>query len=221
MKKLKNINLLIIPFAIFLTSFLLAILKDEVPMKFLSDGTIKDFGSKYEYLLFPGIVILLVNIMNYLAKGFKDNEKYKNITYLISIVLNVGVIGLTVGIILNVILLNKFEYVQVNVIQLISVFVSLIVFVLGLFVIEKNGNNIICLKNKYSMYNMVTYNKTQRSFGTILLISSAILVVLATLVKGLPLIYLECVIFASIYIVSNIASYKCYLNAKKSEENDL
>ena len=219
MKKLRNINLLIIPIAMIITSLMLSLLKDEVPMKFFSDGTVKEFGSKYEFLLFPGIIILVVNILNFLSNGFKDNEKGKNGLYIASIIINGGILALTIGTILNVILVKDHLYIQIDVIQLITILVSTIIFVLALFVLEKNGNNIVCLKNKYSMYNKDSFDKTQNAFGKVLLTSSALLLVCGTLVKGLPLMYLDCAIFVLIYIVSNVASYKCYLSVKKSEEN--
>ena len=76
MKQRSLLLLAITLFCLISSCILVLILPETVPCGFILDGTIEQFGNKYEYLLFP-FSVLMIGVIGWASQFFFAKEKPK------------------------------------------------------------------------------------------------------------------------------------------------
>ena len=226
MKNVVNKVMWIISFVpLVITAVVLGFLPDKVPMHYNSEGEIDRWGSKYENLIFPIIIIFLalfwqMFIWYFEKKAAKSKEdKIRKEAVSNAKVLSIVSISMSVMYcIMQCFFLYK-AYIEANAkvtgdvidtAQMSCILLGLMFVVIGNFMPKTRRNGVVGFRIVWSMYNDVTWAKSNRFAGIALIIVGVLTIITSIFVEGmlatgLMLIYL----FISL-IVMVIYSYKVY-----------
>ena len=193
MKKLKGI-LALIPLVI--TAAVLPFMPERVPMHYDIEGNVDRMGSRYELLLMPLLIIVIVAVSLFVAKHYaqraesadsaeansaKANSKVLHITSLavpvIFGVLQCGILYMTYR---NA---NSPET-QVNsdlIVRLTFILIGAMCVVMGNFMPKAPRNNLFGFRVTWSIYNDNTWRKTNRMGGIFFVVIGLLMVITAAL----------------------------------------
>ncbi len=208
------------------TAVVLQFLPDKVPMHYDLAGNIDRWGSKYEELIFPVLIILMalfwsVMISYYRKKaGTTSDEKERA-----GALSNAKVLCITGNAVAACFMVlqgyNLYrayagskagpQAEAVDICRLICIVLGLLFIVLGNFMPKTRINSLVGVRLKWSMYNDNTWRKSNR-FGAIALIAAGVLaIVTAVFVKsaaGCIAAVLGCICLAA--AATAVYAYKVY-----------
>lgn len=177
-----------------ITMAVLKYMPDSVPMHYNISGEIDRWGSKYENLIFPAIILFFTLFWHLLIflfekKAVKANvEKERAEAKLNAMVLKVTAISMAVmfGILQCFILYAAYieskanaTHAAIDIGNISCILAGIMFIVLGNFMPKTKKNGIIGLRVAWSMYNDVTWMKSNR-FGAVILIVTGILTIVTT-----------------------------------------
>lgn len=213
----------LIPFVII--GIVLGFLPDKVPMHYNAQGVIDRWGSKYENLLFPVIILAITLfwelLIRYYEKKAGKTKDEKDQAEALSNAKMLYVVAISMALMYTV--MQCFflygAYVEANtdathsvidIAQVSCILLGVMFIVLGNFMPKTRVNGVVGFRIAWSMYNDVTWAKTNRFAAVMLMIVGIITIITAIfadsmLATGLMLVYL----FASLIIIL-IYSYKIY-----------
>lgn len=208
-----------------ITAVVLGFMPDKVPMHYNSEGVIDRWGSKYENLIFPIIIIALTLFwqlfIGYFEKKAAKTQVEKERKEALSNVKVLCIVSISMSVmycIMQCFFLYG-AYVEattdatasvIDVAQLSCILLGAMFVVLGNFMPKTRRNGVVGLRIVWSMHNDVTWAKSNRFGGIALIIVGVLTVITAIfaegmLATGLMLVYL----FVSV-IVMIIYSYRVY-----------
>lgn len=213
----------LIPLAI--TGIVLGFLPDTVPMHYNAEGAIDRWGSKYENLLFPVIILALTLFWQLFILGFeKKAKKAKTEKERLEALSNAKMLCIVaISMAAMYCVMQCFilygAYVEANigathsvidVAQISCILLGVMFVVLGNFMPKTRTNGLVGFRIVWSMHNDVTWSKSNRFAGAALIIVGVLTIITAIftdsmLATGLMLVYL----FVSV-IVATVYSYKVY-----------
>ena len=218
------------------TAAVLAFMPDSVPMHYDLAGNVDRWGSKYENLIFPLMILLMSLIMalflRYFDKKAKGAADEKERAEAQSNARVIGVTGVVVAAVLTVmqgfILLAAYRTAtagaekQAAELGKVSVILMGVVFlVLGDLMPKTRNNPFFGIRTSWSMYNDNTWRKTNR-FGAFALVAAGILTVALGLFMensfAAAMASLGLVILAA--AVTVICGYRVYLREREAEKGD-
>lgn len=204
--------LMFLPLPITLIS--LVFLPDQIPAHYGSDNQVTRWGSKYETLIFPLMIIIfglfMLGISKYSAKQEKNNEK---------ICIVAGIFFLLIFNVMTAYFLytdyNKVENlssVSVDLSQLIFILLGIFMIVCGNITPKIRMNSAMGLRTKWSMKNEITWKKSQRFGGVSFIVAGLLIILICCFTKGFSC----CLWSIGILLLSlPINIYYTYKTAKK------
>lgn len=208
-----------------ITAVVLGFLPDKVPMHYNSEGVIDRWGSKYENLIFPIIIIALTLFWQLFIRHFEKkaiktqvdkerNEALSNVKVLCIVSISMSLMYC----IMQCFFLYG-AYVEattdatssvIDVAQLSCILLGAMFVVIGNFMPKTRKNGVVGLRVVWSMHNDVTWAKSNRFAGVALIIVGVLTIITAIfaegmLATGLMLGYL----FVSLIVIL-IYSYRVY-----------
>lgn len=167
----------------------LSILPDQIPAHYGVDGQVTRWGSKYETLILPIMIILFGLFMIWMAKIVGKKERFgKNNEK--SMILN-GILFLILFNILNCYILytavHKVDHlskVSISIEQLGMGSLGIALIIIGNIMPKLKKNSIIGIRTTGSMKNEITWKKSQKFGGIAMMITGAVIVVICCLLKG-------------------------------------
>lgn len=217
-RKLYFILASIILISTFASAVLLTLLPDTVPLHYDFNGNIDRYGSKYEMLLFPGILLITGCVfipvaLNERKKGERSNEKpilYAAIGTCLPLA--------ALGIYLMAKSINKTEPVNAeSIMTFAGIGIGVTLIILGNIIPKTRLNSTIGLRTTWSMKNERVWQKSQRLAGIALVLAGIVSIVLMMFVRGIwSLIALFAATIAAV-VVCIIGSYRYYKQDKESE----
>ncbi len=208
-----------------ITAVVLGFMPDKVPMHYNNEGVIDRWGSKYENLIFPIIIIALTLFWQlfiiYFEKKAAKTQVEKERKEALSNVKVLCIVSISMSVmycIMQCFFLYG-AYVEattdatasvIDVAQLSCILLGAMFVVLGNFMPKTRRNGVVGLRIVWSMHNDVTWAKSNRFGGIALIIVGVLTIITAIfaegmLATGLMLVYL----FVSV-IVMIIYSYRVY-----------
>lgn len=183
-------------FMIFSSFVIMKIMNDQVPMHFDSMGNITRYGSKYERLIFVGIVLFFFggNILNYLF--YRKKVKFDFSPIITSSFLLICIIGFGVAF-----LVGGFKYAKDLNSDLIPTLVNLSIVVImtasffSLPIFNNKINYIIGFRTKFTMSNKEVWHKLNCFQGITGIFFSLIAFVLSLIIFNHSSVYLFSLIF--------------------------
>lgn len=227
---MKKVMWLVSLIPLVITGIVLGFLPNKVPMHYNAQGVIDRWGSKYENLLFPFIILAItlfweLFIRYYEKKAVKAKDE-KEKAGALSNAKMLYIVAISMALMYTV--MQCFflygAYVEANtdathsvidVAQISCILLGAMFVVLGNFMPKTRLNGVVGLRIVWSMHNDVTWAKSNRFAGVMMMIVGLMTIITAIfadsmLATGLMLIYL----FVSL-IIMLIYSYKVY----KKERN--
>ncbi len=182
------------------TVFMLFILPDTVPVHFDINGTADRWGSKFELLILPVVLIACAFILDPMAKSYRkkaaeaDNEKEKVEHLSNAKVLSItGIVTMCLFFVINLLTLYS-VYMEVtpnsalpkiDIFQVIGVVMGITFIALGNYMPKTRKNSNIGFRLPWTQYNDVTWSKSNRFAGYVLMISGLVAIIGAIFTKGM------------------------------------
>lgn len=222
---MKKVMWLVSLIPLVITGIALGFLPDTVPMHYNAEGVIDRWGSKYENLLFPVIILALTLFWQLLIWGFEKKaakaklEKERAEALSNAKMLHIVAISMALMYCVMQCFILYGAYVEANIgathsvidiAQISCILLGVMFVVLGNFMPKTRVNGLVGLRIVWSMHNDVTWAKSNRFAGMSLIIVGLLTIVTAIfadsmLATGLMLVYL----LVSV-IIDIIYSYRVY-----------
>lgn len=197
---MKILKWIIFILTILSTVFMLFILPDTVPVHFDINGTADRWGSKFELLILPVVLIACAFILDPMAKSYRkkaaeaDNEKEKVEHLSNAKVLSItGIVTMCLFFVINLLTLYS-VYMEVtpnsalpkiDIFQVIGVVMGITFIALGNYMPKTRKNSNIGFRLPWTQYNDVTWSKSNRFAGYVLMISGLVAIIGAIFTKGM------------------------------------
>ena len=218
------------------TAIMLQFLPERVPMHYDLAGNIDRWGSKYEALLFPVIILLFALFWHLFISYFEkkaanaidekaeaeavSNAKVMKITGLLMAVVFTVMHGFSLYSAYKEALSGSTKQ-AVDIGKVSVILMGVIIFVLGNFMTKTRNNGLVGFRIRWSMYNDTTWRKSNRFSAIGMMIAGILIIILAVVMKSsvtITLIALGLIILVA--IVSAIYAHKVYLQEIEKEKND-
>ena len=218
------------------TLFMLFILPDTVPVHFDISGAPDRWGSKFELLLLPVILIASAFVLGPMAKSYRkkaeetDDEKEKAEYLSNAKVLNItGIATMCLFFVMNIVTLYA-TYVHVSpnnnlpefdISRAVGLIMGIMIVVLGNYMPKTRNNPNIGFLLPWTRSNDVTWNKSNKFASYVLIIAGAISTISSLFVKGVLAAFLSVLgLMISLPIIM-IYAYIIYRDEKrKNDENN-
>lgn len=199
-----------------LTCIFLILAPDQVPVHFDINGDVDRMGSKFEYLLLPGIgLIAMYGSMHGAKKSAKGNEK----TVAISTICLLAFL---------VVLFSYFMWKALDPatvadglsrLALRGTMIGMMVLfiVLGNIMPKVQRNSAVGLRTKWSMYNDTCWQKSQRFCGYTMMILGLVGLVLCAVLPDAWVLWLLLGMILVMLIASLVGSYLIYKKEREKE----
>lgn len=225
----------IIPFII--TGIVLQFMPDSVPMHYDAAGTIDRWGSKYENLLFPVIILTLTFFWQLLIWFYEKKAKKatsdKESAEALSNVKMLYIVAISMAVmycIMQCFILygacveanTNATHSAVDIAQVSCILMGALFIVLGNFMPKAKKNRTVGVRVVWSMHNDVTWMKSNR-FGAVVLVIVGVLTIVTSvfvnsmLATGLLLVYL--LLGTAIILIYSYKVYKVEVSKEKKREN--
>ena len=199
-----------LPLMVTLTSFFF--LPDEVPVHFNLNNQVDRWGSKYELLILPFVIIFLGIILLLVANHLDKKEKNGSNNY--NILITVGICLLVVfNILTYVTLYFAFAGLQdsstapIDVISLTTLLLGFMMIVIGNIIPKAKMNSMLGLRTKWSMSSEDAWRKSQRFGGYTAIISGVLIIVESLIFSEMTTIIVMLVIIGVMVIADTVYSY--------------
>lgn len=205
-------------------------LPSSVPMHFDINGAVDRYGSKYEMLLLPAVLVLLNVLAEFGLLRVRLNGRDPESRAVKSDGENAKITSITTTAISFVIMIMNFALIYIahssaenlgnlpfDFTGLSAVALGIVFVVMGNYMPKTRRNSLIGMRTVWSMYNDVTWQKSNR-FAAYALVFAGIVTALSGLIFGGMLSLV--VLLGSLVIVSviiTIYSYRVYRKEKNNE----
>ena len=210
----------------------LFVLPDSVPVHFDISGTPDRWGSKYELLILPAVLIGCAYIMDPIAKSYfkkaktTENEKEKAELLSNAKVLNItSIVTMFLFFFMNIITLyNTYMLVTPNsnlpefdIARGVGVIMGITIVILGNYMPKTRNNKTIGFRLPWTMYNDVTWNKSNKFSSYVLMIAGAVVALSSLFIEGeLGAVISSATIILS-FLLCIIYAYIVYRNEKRRD----
>lgn len=186
MKRNKIIYYLLMFLPIIITLCALPFLPSEVPAHYNAAGAVTRYGSKYESIILPIIIIPFGYFMLYMGKlASKDetnqnnnNEKVVVVTGIMTLILFNAMTGFILY--TDFAKVENLNTVTFNLFKILFSLLGILMIVIGNIMPKCKKNSIIGLRTKWSMSSELNWKKSQK-FGGISFIASGIFLIVGNL----------------------------------------
>lgn len=217
------------------TAVVLQFMPESVPMHYDMAGNVDRWGSRYENLIFPVVILVLAVFMSlligYYERKANKTEDDKERAGSLSNAKIIGIVGTAMsamfGVLQCFILYGAYtgakaetESATVDIGRISCILLGVLFIVLGNFMTKTRINGTVGVRISWSMYNDNTWRKSNRFGAFAIIIAGFLTIVTAVIVKSSlvsTISVLGYVCAAS--IVTIIYAHKVYIEEVKSEKS--
>lgn len=188
-----------------------AFLPDQVPVHFGMTGEVNRFGSKYEYAVFPLIVLLMTVFIVAAAKNQNKKKAYSNE----KVVVISGISGLSIFNLVEIyILLKAATYSTalplIDVFKLSALVIGVLLIIIGNIMPKATLNATFGLRTVWSMKNEEVWQKCQRFGGYFSIISGFLTILSGIFLSGYAVLIFMIVLMLLVLVVCIAGSHRIY-----------
>ncbi|MBR1572014.1 MAG: DUF1648 domain-containing protein [Lachnospiraceae bacterium] len=212
MRKSITVCLTILPLIV--TILLMPYMIDSVPMHYNFAGEVDRYGSKYEELIFPLLIIILSMLFSLYKNKNRDDRNSGLMDYLQWVIL----------VIFNItqyyFLFKDFATANFQVdIRLLSGIMGAAIIIAGILTRYSKRNDIIGLRTKWSKYSDLTWEKSNH-FASVLFVLAGLLIIIMSVANVSNYIFIiDVCIVCVVSVLSVIGSYHFYKQEKVEQGN--
>lgn len=215
------------------TVFMLFILPDTVPVHFDINGTADRWGSKFELLILPAILIACALCIDPILESYRkkaeeaDDEKKKAEHLSNAKVLNItGIATMCLFFVMNIVTLyTTYEQVtpenylpKIDILRVVGFIMGIMIIVLGNYMPKTRNNPNIGFRFPWTRYNDVTWNKSNRFASYILMIAGAVSAICSLFVSGALAAFLSVLALMIALPIIMIYAYIIYREEKRKND---
>ena len=215
------------------TVFMLFILPDTVPVHFDINGTADRWGSKFELLILPAILIACALCIDPILESYRkkaeeaDDEKKKAEHLSNAKVLNItGIATMCLFFVMNIVTLyTTYEQVtpenylpKIDILRVVGFIMGIMIIVLGNYMPKTRNNPNIGFRFPWTRYNDVTWNKSNRFASYILMIAGAVSAICSLFVSGALAAFLSVLALMITLPIIMIYAYIIYREEKRKND---
>lgn len=165
----------------------LRVMPDSIPMHFDMQGNIDRWGSKYEIFLLSGMVAVvavigagsLAFVQKKAAAAKTDKERTEaksngKILFIVGLIMTLFSLGTQIFLIIGSLKAQETKALPPDFMSWVSIALGAVLVVIGNILPKTKPNGLIGARTKWSMYNDVTWAKSNRMCGILLAISGVI-----------------------------------------------
>lgn len=189
MKRQKTIFYLLMLLPLPATALSLLFLPDQIPAHYGADNQVTRWGSKYETLLLPLLVILFGVFMRWISrlaarqeKTGSNNERICLLAGIFSLLLFDAMTGYFLYTAFHKV--ENLSAVPVDLSQLIFTLVGIALMAIGNVMPKVRMNAVMGLRTGWSMKNETTWKKSQRFGGISLMVTGGLIILACCFTKG-------------------------------------
>ncbi|MFX0547784.1 SdpI family protein [Hathewaya histolytica] len=200
-------------------------MEDKIPVHYDFMGNIDRWGSKYEKLIFPIIIIIITlfwslflryfrkrQVMTSDEKSIKEAQQNEKVIYYVAISMAIlfGIMNCSSMYSSMVEVKNNMQTMAIDINVITNVAVGIFLIVIGNVMPKSKLNSVVGVRTKWSMENDITWAKSNRFSGIFLIVSGLIIIIESALIGGIAstLVMLGVIIIDG--IISSIYSYNIY-----------
>ena len=230
--KIKIVNIALLLISIIGTLIVLSFMPDVVPVHFGFNGVADRWGSKYEMLIMPGVMALMLGIWFVidLTTGKKmlnspdekeraeaqSNIKVMNITFTVIsvmfLILNFAFLYLSYSQLDGVTALN------IDILKITVVVMGIAFTVMGNFMPKAKSNSTVGFRLPWTRYNDVTWQKCNRMAGIVSVIQGIILILSGIIFSGGAAMIIMLIALCISLPILTIYAYLVYQDEVKKNE---
>ncbi|MGN0687321.1 MAG: DUF1648 domain-containing protein [Oscillospiraceae bacterium] len=218
---------------IIITAFALQFMPDKVPLHYNISGEIDRWGSKYEQIIFPLIIIgasilweVIICFFNKKAQNASEDKQRAEAVNNIKVIKTAAVATTAVLFIMQCVFLynaytsagSDIAYLEIDSMKITCLLLGIMFIVLGNILPKTKLNGAIGLRISYSMYNDVTWSKSNRFGGLVLIVAGVLTMICSVIFDAAVVIILMLVFIIAATIVMVMYAKKVYDIEKKREE---
>ncbi len=199
-----------------ITLIALTLYPSEIPVHYDAVGNIDRWGSKYEMLIFPIIIIFMTAFFCFLIYYFKKKEQNDDEKVVESAKQNGKIISLAAfGILILfsimqfsimisafIELQNDLEKMAIDINVVVNVGVGIFLVIIGNYMPKSKRNGIVGLRTVSSMKNDLIWAKSQRFAGILFVITGVATIISAIIIGGIA----STIILIILILISAISS---------------
>lgn len=222
--------LAILPLAI--TACVFQFLPDKIPAHYNFAGEIDRWGSKYESFIYPICIIAMAIfwecINSYYRKKSKSVEDDKQRAEASNNIRVIGITAITITVFFNIMQYISLyractssdlsvANVEIDSIKITCVLMGILFVFLGNIMPKTKLNGTIGLRCTYSMYNDITWSKSNRFAGVVLVVTGILTAITSLIFNGVISMILMMVYLIVSVIITILYAKRIYDEEKKTE----
>lgn len=218
------------------TAIVLQFMPDSVPMHYDLEGNIDRWGSKYENLIFPVIILavslLCILLINYYKKKAGKTADEKESAGARSNAKVISIVGIAMAVMYTVMqgfilygsyteAVSRAERQAVDIGKVSAILMGILFIVLGNFMTKTRINSTVGVRISWSMYNDNTWRKSNRFGAFAIMVAGVLTIITAVLLKNsfaVAMIGLGYILLAS--VITIIYARKAYKDEIESERGN-
>ena len=199
-----------LPLFVTLTAFFF--LPDEVPVHFDLNNNVDRWGSKYELLILPFIILVIGIVFLLIARHLDKNEDNGSNNFNVMTTVDIAILGLF-NILTYYTLYIAFMGIQdlntsnIDMFSLLSFSFGIVFIVIGNVVPKTKMNHFLGLRTEWSMSSEEAWKNSQRFGGYSLIITGLVTIVLSFVLEGSASIFAMIVLLIVMAIADTMYSY--------------
>ena len=229
--KLKILNIAVLLVAILSTLMAISFMPDIIPVHFDIHGAVDRWGSKYEMLLLPVItfsMLLLGEVsVKFLGKAAENSSDEKEKSDAVSNIKVINIVFTVVNVtftILNFFILyncyyhlDGVEVREIDFMRIVTVILGASFIAMGNYMPRSRTNGMIGFRCSWSMYNDVTWQKSNRIGGYVMMIAGIASIFGGLIFGGITAIVIMLISIIASIVVGLAFSYYVYKQEKGKE----
>ncbi|CAM2991049.1 SdpI family protein [Hathewaya histolytica] len=200
-------------------------MEDKIPVHYDFMGNIDRWGSKYEKLIFPIIIIIVTlfwslflryfrkrQVMTSDEKSIKEAQQNEKVIYYVAIGMAVlfGIMNCSSMYSSMVEVKNNMQTMAIDINVITNVVIGIFLIIIGNVIPKSKLNSVVGVRTKWSMKNDITWAKSNRFGGIFFMVSGLIIIIESVFIGGIAstIVMLGVIIIDG--IISSIYSYTIY-----------
>lgn len=199
-----------LPLAVTLTSFFF--MPDEVPVHFDLNNNVDRWGSKYELLILPFVIIVIGIVFLLAARHLDKKEDNGSNNFNVLTTVTIAILGLF-NVLTYYTLYIAFTQIQdlgtpkINMFSLLTFTFGIVFIIIGNVVPKTKMNHFLGLRTKWSMSSEEAWKNSQRFGGYALIITGVITIILSFVLDGSASLFAMVMLLLVMVIVDTVYSY--------------
>ena len=231
---MKILNIIFVIVTLISSLVAISILPDTVAVHFDQYGMVDRWGSKYELLLLPAIMILMIVVFEFVIRSYlKKIANASNEKEAADAKSNIKVLNIVIPLINGFMMLLNFfflyatysqtmntDVLDIDILKYVSMLMSILIIAMGNYMPKTRKNSNVGFRLPWTRYNDVTWTKSNRFAAYLMMISGALSLIGSIIFGGTMAMNIMLGSFLVSMVAMTVYAYIIYQKEKSNETNN-